>query len=181
MMVCEETLDSLTRMKESWAEVHEPQLRSDAITKFTAGLVLSVKFRATIHNVRDARLLRIRIKYPDQKTHLFFPKKTDFKPISCDSETGVQSYRLLTQVSLSYSCPWTESCVVELVVVLDLKDASSSLSISQAWAVKTGSYTTTATKTSASRGGVSDENMQIDLSPPVKLNIWPRAVKRTVV
>ena len=120
------------------------------------------------------------IKFPDQKVHLFVPKTADFKELIVNkaTEQSVQDYRLTTNVFLSHTT-WTEACPVEMSVVLDFREASSSLTISQFWAAKTGPYSTVSG--SGGKAGKSEENMLIDLCKPIKVTICPRAARKAVL
>ena len=139
---------------------------------------------ALVYDVRDLKLVRIKvigslkllnisincriqIKYPDQKTHIVVPKEDDFKQIS--SKDSVNSYHLETSIYLSHVV-WSEACQVELGLVIDFRDISYALSVSQLWAAKTGSFTGLKSK--------PEDNMLVELCPSVKLNISPKAPKR---
>ena len=184
MVSTSESVDALERLRVSGAEIIEPNFRSDVVLKFTAGLVLNIKLVAILRNIRDIGLIRVRIKFPDQKTMLFIPKMTDFAVIQEEDKEaipGVNSYRLSSQVFISHSV-WTEACVIELTLVSDLKETYSSVTISQVWAAKTASYSQTGNM--SSRQGIkssNEENMQIGLHQPIKLNILPKSQKKTVL
>lgn len=226
LMVCEATIDSLLKMTVSNATILEPLTRSDHEIKFTAGLVLAVKFHAIICNIKDPRMVRVKIKFPDSRVHLFIPKLSDLKEIHQDSPfaqalnnstprnnfssthqnnstsskatssksptsndstnspangDSVKSYRMLTNVYLSHGI-WTDSCQVELGLVLDFRGTSTSLSVSQVWAAKTGSYNKSSNNsvtTQTSKTG--DDNMLIDLCEPIRITVLPRAAKRAIM
>jgi integrator complex subunit 4 len=173
LMVSEQTLPSLIGLRMSNASINEPAGRSDAPFKFTAGLVLTVHLDANIQNITDIRNIRIKVKYPDQQSHVILPKLSDFRPVGRQEGDAVRNYRLLTSVYLSHTA-WTEACPVEIELVLDFRDASSSaLSVSQLWAAKTGSFTGQKNK--------SEHSLMVGLCKPVKVYICPKPAKKGVV
>ena len=87
----------------------------------------------------------------------------------------MRDYKLSTNVFLSHTT-WTEPCQVELSVVLDFRDSSSALTISQFWAAKTGPYST-----SGSARSRSEDSMLIDLCKATRVTICPRAVRKVLV
>lgn len=98
-------------------------------------------------------------------------------PFQKSVDAGVKDYKLTTNVYLSHTT-WTEPCQVEMSVVLDFRETSSAITISQFWAAKTGPY---ALSSNSGSKGKSDENMLIDLCKPIKVTICPRAVRKAVL
>lgn len=92
--------------------------------------------------------------------------------MSSSADRSVKTYRLESNVYLSHVV-WSEACQVELGIVIDFRDVSYALSVSQLWAAKTGSFTGLKSK--------PEDNMLVELCPPIKLNISPKAPKRGLV
>lgn len=69
----------------SLAEVMEPNGQADTSLKFTAGLVMSVHFDAELRHLADPSRLRLKVKYPDQKTQVILPRPGHLKPLFEDS------------------------------------------------------------------------------------------------
>jgi len=146
------------------ATILEPTGESENILKFTSGLVLGVPLIAEVCNVEDLKTVRIRVKYPDQQTHLLLPRMTDFKDTLPPSPLR---RRLVSNVLISHNI-WSESCQVEISLVLDFSDSESS-SGGGGVRQKSGS---TATK-------ASDE-MTIELCKPVKVNVLPKPIRKGI-
>jgi integrator complex subunit 4 len=174
-MVCEETIQSLVSLKMSSAVINEPTGKSETPLKFTAGLVLCIRLDAVIRNITNVRHVRVKIKYPDQQTHLVLPKLSDFRQLDAGSEgqSQVRNYRLYTNVYLSHAV-WSEPCHVEVGISLDFRDTSSTaLAVSQLWASRTGSYMGVKSK--------SDENLLLELCRPVRVYVAPKPHKKGVM
>jgi integrator complex subunit 4 len=171
MLLGEGSLDSLVKLRLSHAEILEPRLRSDVVFKFTAGLVFNITVKARVRNIEDVSLVKVRVKYPDNKTMLHCPKTTDFVVMEeVSSIKGVHSFHLQTNVFLTHQV-WTEAASIEMTLVLDLKDQVSS--VSQVWADKTKAY---------NRVKADNEDcLQIPLHDPFFINILPRPAKKTVI
>ena len=173
LMASEKSFPSLVKLKMSSAIINEPTMKSDSILKFTAGLVLCVRMDATIFHISDIRFVRIRIKYPDQQTHVTLPKLSDFRIISPNENSDVQNYRLLTNVYLSHSA-WTEPCPVEIGLVMDFRETSTTaLSVSQIWSAKTCSHNFQKKQ--------SDHCLMVDLCKPVKVMLSPKLARRSII
>ncbi|KAI1289838.1 Integrator complex subunit 4 [Halotydeus destructor] len=173
LIVSEATFPSLMNMTMSSATISEPIGKSDAPIKFTAGLVLTLRMDAIITDVHDIRDIRIKIKYPDQQTYTVLPKLSDFRRISNMDDSPSNNYRLLTNVYLSHTA-WTEACPVEIGLVLDFHETSTTaLIVSQLWAAKTGSY--------SGQRNRSEHCLMVDLCKPVKIYIHPKLAKKTVI
>lgn len=62
------------------AVINSPVGGPDTTYKFTAGLVMSVPLDAEISHLRSTKPLRLRLKYPDQQTHLIVPRTDHLRP-----------------------------------------------------------------------------------------------------
>ncbi|KAJ8975599.1 hypothetical protein NQ317_004440 [Molorchus minor] len=60
----------------SSAVILEPSGQTDTSLKFTAGLIMSVPFEAELRHLLDPSRIRLKIKYPDQKTQIILPAST---------------------------------------------------------------------------------------------------------
>ena len=56
------------------AVINSPTGGPDSTYKFTAGLVMSIPLDAEISHLHSTKPLRLRLKYPDQQTHLIVPR-----------------------------------------------------------------------------------------------------------
>nr|CAD7442838.1 unnamed protein product [Timema bartmani] len=145
-------------IRSSMAVISEPTGDLETALKFTAGLVLGVHCDALLHNIQDISTLRIKVKYPDQQTHLLVPRPTDLRPLE------PPDHRLLTTVLLSHHV-WTEACIVEVSLALDVARAESGL----------------AGRKVLSSGSVrSDDPWVLDLCRPVKVLVSPKPIKRGI-
>lgn len=68
----------------SSAVILEPSGQTDSTLKFTAGLVMAVPFEAELYNLSDPSRLRLKIKYPDQRTQVILPRPEHLKPLYLD-------------------------------------------------------------------------------------------------
>ncbi|CAH1956438.1 unnamed protein product [Acanthoscelides obtectus] len=68
----------------SSATILEPSGQTDTSLKFTAGLIMSVPFEAELRHLIDPARIRLKIKYPDQKTQIILPRPAHLKPLSYD-------------------------------------------------------------------------------------------------
>lgn len=59
----------------------EPNGQTDSTLKFTAGLIMAVPFEAELRHLSDPSRLRLKIKYPDQKTQIILPRPSHLKPL----------------------------------------------------------------------------------------------------
>lgn len=62
-------------------EVNSPTGGADNVLKFTAGLIMGVPLDADLYNVPTPNFLRLRLKYPDQQTHLIVPRPSHLRPV----------------------------------------------------------------------------------------------------
>lgn len=62
----------------------EPSGQTDTTLKFTAGLIMAVPFEAELYNLSDPSRLRLKIKYPDQRTQIVLPQPAHIKPLCLD-------------------------------------------------------------------------------------------------
>lgn len=76
----------------SSAVILEPSGQTDTSLKFTAGLIMSVPFEAELYHLLDPSRIRLKIKYPDQKTQIILPRPAHFKPLHYDMEKGKISF-----------------------------------------------------------------------------------------
>ncbi|XP_076344076.1 integrator complex subunit 4 [Tachypleus tridentatus] len=148
----------LERITEAKATIHEPSSESDNPLKFTAGLVLAVPLDAHIENVENFHNVRLKIKYPDQQTHVVLPRLADFRPL------GNHSYRLYTSVLLSHNV-WSEACHVEVSLVMDINDQESGTGLRS---------------NAKSTLGLKGEDYLITLCKPVNVYIAPKQVKKGI-
>ena len=169
-MVSRETLTSLKNLRLSKASIHEPRTQTDAPIKFTAGLILTIKLDAILHNIIDLKNIRVKVHFADQQTHLILPPLQDFRLIQG------QDYRLNTNVLISHG-NWSEPCLVQLSLVMDFRSHSSTckMSISQSWA---------SCKTSNASGMKQkpEESLIIELcNKPVQMLLAPSAQRRNLL
>lgn len=76
----------------SSAVILEPTGQTEKQLKFTAGLILAVPFEAELYNLSEPSRLRLKVKYPDQKTQIILPRPAHLKPLSFDgNKNGMQS------------------------------------------------------------------------------------------
>ena len=76
--------------------IYEPSGDSDNPLKFTAGLILGVPLDCEVSNITNMSALRIRVSYPDMRSHLIIPRPDDLRLVSDGT------YRLLTTVCISH-------------------------------------------------------------------------------
>lgn len=70
----------------SKAVIIEPTGQTDTALKFTAGLVMAVPLEAELTNLVDPSRLRLKVKYPDQRTQVMVPRTADLKPLDVDAD-----------------------------------------------------------------------------------------------
>lgn len=68
----------------SSATILDPSGQTDSTLKFTAGLIMAVPFEAELNHLSDPSRLRLKIKYPDQKTQVLLPRPAHLKPLYAD-------------------------------------------------------------------------------------------------
>ncbi|CAL4092512.1 unnamed protein product, partial [Meganyctiphanes norvegica] len=137
------------------AEILEPQSDSEVIHKLSSGLVVGVALDAEVHHIPDPSTLRIRVAYPDHSTHLVVPPRAHLRNV------GPGNYRLLTNL-LVHAQVWSEACHVGISLVLDLSDQE---------VLATRRHSTAKTDDSATT---------IQLGEPVKVLVWPKAIKKGI-
>jgi integrator complex subunit 4 len=76
-----------TQIRMSSAEIIEPNGQTDTSLKFTAGLVMSVHFEAELRHLIDPSRIRLKVKYPDQKTQIILPRPAHLKPLHLDGNS----------------------------------------------------------------------------------------------
>ncbi|XP_072398264.1 integrator complex subunit 4 [Diabrotica undecimpunctata] len=145
----------------SSAIILEPTNRSDTSLKFTAGLIMSVPFEAELKHLIDPTRVRLKVKYPDQRTQIILPRPAHLKPLyydatERDNEVG-HNIRLLTSVLISHHV-WSEACDVEINVALAIPEADI------------GKKKTIADSTPT----------LLDLCKPIKVSVAPKPIKKTL-
>ncbi|XP_049803533.1 integrator complex subunit 4 [Schistocerca nitens] len=138
----------------------EPGGDADAPLKFTAGLVLGVPLEAELRYLQSPELLRIKVRYPDQQTHLLVPPRGDLRP-----GTTAGTSRLLTRALVSHQV-WSEACALHIGLALDLA------------AVEGGTAAATAAR--RARAPADADPCLLDLCKPVKVYVSPKPVKRGI-
>lgn len=63
-----------------YAAINSPVGGPDTTYKFTAGLVMSIPLDAEISHLHSTKPLRLRLRYPDQQTHLIVPRVDHLRP-----------------------------------------------------------------------------------------------------
>lgn len=124
----------------------------------------------------NIRNIRIKVQYPDQQAQLIQPKLNEFRLKGEEKEGNeVNDYRLVTKICISSSGVWSESSYVEVSLLLDFRDSSStSLATNQIY----GSFLT---KSSGIRSTKSEDNLVIDICKPIRLMICPTRPKKLVI
>ncbi|KAL4225430.1 Integrator complex subunit 4 [Mactra antiquata] len=146
------TCPLLNKVQKTYAVIHEPAKMSDNPIKFTAGLTAAVTLVADIENISRVENVRVQVKYPDTTTSLIIPQ-------SCDiHKKTALSYRISSHILMSHG-HWSESCTVEIVLVLM---ASSEVK----------------TKFKSKLLCSDDESDVIELCKPIKVLISPKQHKR---
>uniref|UniRef100_A0A8D9FEG4 Integrator complex subunit 4 n=1 Tax=Cacopsylla melanoneura TaxID=428564 RepID=A0A8D9FEG4_9HEMI len=144
-----------TQVGMCYAVINAPALSSDTVLKFTAGLLMGINLDADIYHLSNTQCLRIKVKYPDQQTHLIIPQASHLKLQNYDDGN---THRLVTTALVSAQV-WTESSHVEISLVLDLSQNEGPLSHSLQTSI---------------------QPCIVDLCKPVKINIQPKPVKRGI-
>ncbi|RZC34050.1 integrator complex subunit 4 [Asbolus verrucosus] len=149
------------KIQMSSAEIIEPNGQTDTSLKFTAGLVMSVHFEAELKHLLDPSRIRLKVKYPDQKTQVILPRPAHLKPLYIDgnneeSQTG-HNLRLLTSVLISHQV-WSEACNVEINIALAIPEADIG----------------------KRKTNVNSTPTLLDLCKPVKVSVAPKPIKRTL-
>lgn len=145
----------------SSAMILEPSGQTDTSLKFTAGLIMSVPFEAELRYLIDPNQIRLKVKYPDQKTQVILPRPAHLKPlyydpVDKDSQAG-HNIRLLTSVLISHQV-WSEACNVEINIALAIPEADI-----------------------GKRKTVVDSTPTLlDLCKPVKVSVAPKPIKKTL-
>lgn len=73
----------------SSAVILEPTGQTDTTLKFTARLIMSIPFEAELRNLSNPERLRLKVKYPDQKTQIILPRPSHIKPLHFDGNEGM--------------------------------------------------------------------------------------------
>ncbi|XP_048522267.1 integrator complex subunit 4-like [Dendroctonus ponderosae] len=145
----------------SSANIIDPSGQGDTSLKFTAGLIMSVPFEAELTHLLDPSRIRLKIKYPDQRTQVVVPKPTHLKPLHYDTlnkEPPIgYNIRLLSSVLVSHQV-WSEACNVEMNIALCVPEADI-----------------------GKRKSSMDSNpTMLDLCAPVRVSIAPKPIKKTL-
>ncbi|KAJ8964137.1 hypothetical protein NQ314_005105 [Rhamnusium bicolor] len=143
------------------AQILEPSGQTDTSLKFTAGLIMSVPLEAELRYLIDPSRIRMKIKYPDQRTQVILPRPAHLKPLfydatDKDSQIG-HNIRLLTSVLISHQV-WSEACNVEINIALAILEADI------------GKRKTLADSTPT----------LLDLCKPIKVSVAPKPIKKTL-
>lgn len=115
------------------AQVLEPTESnlSENIFKVTAGLIAALPLVVEIENLQENQMqnLRIKIKYPDQNTHMVVPRLRDMKKVVLENgEISEDRWKLRTQVLLSHGV-WTEASQVEISICLSVRRPGNELDL----------------------------------------------------
>lgn len=145
----------------SSATIVEPSGQTDTSLKFTAGLIMSVQFEAELKYLIDPSRIRLKIKYPDQRTQVVLPRSQHLKPLYYDttnkeSQIG-HNIRLLSSVLISHQV-WSEACSVEINVALYVPEADIG----------------------KRKSGLESNPTLLDLCPPVRVSVAPKPIKKTL-
>lgn len=73
----------------SSAVILDPNGQTDSTLKFTSGLIMSIPFEAELRNLSSPERLRLKVKYPDQKTQIILPRPSHIKPLHFDGSEGI--------------------------------------------------------------------------------------------
>lgn len=164
----------------SSAVILEPSGQTDSTLKFTAGLIMAVPFEAELYNLSEPSRLRLKIKYPDQRTQVILPRPEHLKPLYLDGpgdgkivptrlanqvlsnffpeqSEGGHNLRLLTTVLVSHQV-WSEACNVDISIALSVPEAD--IGKRKCW--QEGS------------------SFLMDLCKSVKVSVAPKPIKRSL-
>ncbi|GBP13015.1 Integrator complex subunit 4 [Eumeta japonica] len=75
------------KIKMCTASIVEPASETDTVLRFCAGLVTAVALEAEVLSVRDPSALRIRVAYPDCRTHALLPPRDHLRPLDHHNDT----------------------------------------------------------------------------------------------
>lgn len=139
------------------AVINSPIGGPDTTYKFTAGLVMSIPLDAEISHLHSTKPLRLRLRYPDQQTHLIVPRIDHLRPDQFYSDVN-HMYRLVTTALISHQV-WSEACFVELSLVLDVTETEGAIS---------------------NLLQPLNQLCVISLCKPVKLHVSPKPVRRGI-
>ncbi|XP_044751822.1 integrator complex subunit 4 [Coccinella septempunctata] len=148
------------KIRMSSAEILEPTGQTDTSLKFTAGLIMSVPFEAELHHLLDPSRIRIKVKYPDQRTQVILPRPAHMKPLETDTEdlrSDSQNIRLLTDLLISHQV-WSEACNIDINVALAIPEADI-----------------------GRRRNVDNTQTLLDLCKPVKISVAPKPIKKNIL
>ncbi|XP_050424644.1 integrator complex subunit 4 isoform X2 [Adelges cooleyi] len=144
-----------TNIKMCKVIINRPLGGPDTTHKLSAGLILPIPLNAELYNLHEDSLsfLRLKIKYPDQQTHLIMPQKNHLRLVNLGDESY---YSLDTNALISHRTEWSEACFVELSLAFDLTEAEGGLA-----------HVLPLTQPCI-----------VDLCKPVKLKVHPKPVRR---
>ncbi|XP_050525128.1 integrator complex subunit 4 [Daktulosphaira vitifoliae] len=146
-----------TKIKMCKVIIIRPLGGPDTTHKLSAGLILPISLNAELYSLQNdsSSLLRLKIKYPDQQTHLIMPRKNHLRLVNLSNE----SYYLLdTNALISHRSEWSEACFVELSLAFDLTETEGALA-----------HVLPPTQPCI-----------VDLCKPVKLKVHPKPVRRGI-
>lgn len=134
------------------ASILEPASDTDTVVRFCAGLVTAVALEAEVLRVKDPAALRVRVAYPDRRSHALPPPAEHLRPLDHheQNDDGTQNLRLLTRVLISHGV-WTDPCGVDISICLSVES-----------------------------GGVGESAQLVELCRPVKVTVAPKPIKRGI-
>ncbi|XP_066258718.1 integrator complex subunit 4 [Euwallacea similis] len=145
----------------SSATIIDPSGQGDTSLKFTAGLIMSVPFEAELNHLLDPERIRLKIKYPDQRTQIVLPRPQHLRPLYYDTSNKEShighNIRLLSSVLVSHQV-WSEACNVEVNVAICVPEADIG----------------------KKKCSLDVNPTLLDLCAPVKVSIAPKPIKKTL-
>lgn len=105
---------------------------------------------------------------------MILPKLSDFRLIESNKECGVSTYRLHTNVYLSHGI-WTEACSVEIGILLDFRDTTSTILNASQTIISANS------KPNSIKSTKSEDNLIIDLCEPIQVYVSPKQPRKGVI
>ncbi|XP_045472488.1 integrator complex subunit 4 [Harmonia axyridis] len=151
------------KIRMSSAEILEPTGQTDTSLKFTAGLIMSVPFEAELKHLLDPSRIRIKVKYPDQKTQVILPRPAHLKPLNPEGEDSNKpkmresNIRLLTDLLISHQV-WSEACNIDINIALAIPEADI-----------------------GRRRNIDNPHTLLDLCKPVKISVSPKPIKKNIL
>ncbi|CAH0557840.1 unnamed protein product [Brassicogethes aeneus] len=145
----------------STASILEPNGSTDTSLKFTAGLIMSVPFEAELKYLLDPSRIRLKVKYPDQRTQIVLPRPAHLKPLYYDENNEEakigHNLRLLTSVLMSHQV-WSEACNVEISIAVAIPEADIC----------------------KRKSSIDSTQTLLELCKPIKVSVAPKPIKKTL-